>query len=124
MKEKYRVPGEVLLLMVLFVNSMGVEFMTKSGFGISAISSVPYVFSRVFTFLSFGTWNYIFQTMLVISLMVLSKRISAGYLVSFLVGVGFGKMIDFHSMWMAYLPTAFTLYISQQALFASAAVSV
>ena len=34
MKEKYRVPGEVLLLMVLFVNSMGVEFMTKSGFGI------------------------------------------------------------------------------------------
>lgn len=108
MKEKYRVPGEVLLLIVLFVNSMGVEFMTKSGFGISAISSVPYVFSRVFTFLSFGTWNYIFQTMLVISLMVLSKRISAGYLVSFLVGVGFGKMIDFHSMWMAYLPTAFT----------------
>ena len=39
MKEKYRVPGEVLLLMVLFVNSMGVEFMTKSGFGISAISA-------------------------------------------------------------------------------------
>jgi len=110
-REKHRVPGELLLITVLFINSMGVQFMTKSGFGISAISSVPYVFSNIFTFLSFGTWNYVFQTMLVISLMVLRKRVSAGYVISFAAGVVFGRMLDVHAVWMAVLPELFAFRV-------------
>ena len=48
--------------------------MLQSGSGISAISSVPYDFSEVFPKLSLGTWTYIFQGLLVITLMVLKKR--------------------------------------------------
>lgn len=48
--------------------------MLQSGSGISAISSVPYAFSEVFLKLSLGTWTYIFQGLLVITLMVLKKR--------------------------------------------------
>ena len=94
--EQKRLPGELALLLIIVINSLGVTFMTKSGFGISSISSVPYVFSQAFDFLSFGTWNYLFQTSLVVLLMVLSHKIQPVYLVSFLVGVGFGKMIDVH----------------------------
>ncbi|MCJ7854993.1 DUF6198 family protein [Lachnospiraceae bacterium NSJ-143] len=104
MKEKHRLPGELLLLTVLIINSMGVQLMTISGFGITAISSVPYVFSRLFPAISFGTFNYIFQTMLVISLMAMSRRISPGYIISFAAGFIFGKMLDVHALWMAYLP--------------------
>ena len=111
MKEKYKVPGEMLLAAVLVINSMGVQLMTKSGFGISAISSVPYVFSHVFDFISFGTWNYIFQSVLVFALMVVSKRVSAGYLISFAAGFVFGKFIDVHSAWVALLPTSFAFRV-------------
>lgn len=111
MKEKYKVSGELLLIIVLVVNSIGVQFMAKSGFGISAISSLPYAMSNVFTFISFGTWNYIFQTLLIAMLMILSRKISFGYLVSFFVGILFGKFIDFHSIWIQFLPELFVFRV-------------
>ena len=66
--------GEATLLLAIIINSIGVLLMLQSGSGISAISSVPYAFSEVFTKLSLGTWTYIFQGLLVITLMVLKRR--------------------------------------------------
>ena len=66
--------GEAALLLAIIINSIGVLLMLQSGSGISAISSVPYAFSDVFTKLSLGTWTYIFQGLLVITLMVLKRR--------------------------------------------------
>ena len=40
-KKKFHLAGEVALLIVLLINSLGVDLMSKSGFGISTISSVP-----------------------------------------------------------------------------------
>ena len=57
--------GELALLVVVLINSLGVVLMLYSGSGISAISSVPYAFSEVFTKVSLGTWTYIFQGLLV-----------------------------------------------------------
>jgi uncharacterized membrane protein YczE len=50
--------GEVALILAIIINSMGVLLMLQSGSGISAISSVPYAFSEVFTRLSLGKINY------------------------------------------------------------------
>ena len=102
--KKVRFSGEAALSIVLIINSLGVDLMTKSGFGISTISSVPLIFSTAFSFFSFGTWNYIFQTLLVITLMVLKKSFCPGYFFSFIVGLGFGKMIDVHNAWIQVLP--------------------
>ena len=44
-KKKFHLAGEVALLIVLLINSLGVDLMSKSGFGISTISSVPLVFN-------------------------------------------------------------------------------
>ena len=66
--------GELALLIVVLINSLGVVLMLQSGSGISAISSVPYAFSLVLPKLSLGTWTYIFQGLLVVSLMILQKR--------------------------------------------------
>lgn len=66
--------GEAMLLLAIMINSIGVLLMLQSGSGISAISSVPYAFSEVFPKLTLGTWTYIFQGLLVITLMVLKKR--------------------------------------------------
>lgn len=67
--------GEAALRLAIIINSIGVLLMLQSGSGISAISSVPYAFSEVFTKLSLGTWTYIFQGLLVITLMALKRRV-------------------------------------------------
>ncbi len=83
--------GEAALLLAIIINSIGVLLMLQSGSGISAISSVPYAFSEVFPKLSLGTWTYIFQGILVITLMVLKKRFVPSYLFSFVAGFTMGK---------------------------------
>lgn len=85
---KFHLPGEAPLLIVLLINPLAIDLMSKSVFGISTISSVPLILSTAFPVFSFGTWNYIFQTLLVITLMVLKRSFCPGYLFSFVVGIG------------------------------------
>ena len=103
--------GEAALIFAIIINSMGVLLMLQSGSGISAISSVPYAFSEVFPRLSLGTWTYIFQGLLVITLMVLKKRFVPSYLFSFVAGFLFGELMDVHELWITKLPLSIPLRI-------------
>lgn len=103
--------GEAALLVAIIINSIGVLLMLQSGSGISAISSVPYAFSEVFPGLSLGTWTYIFQGLLVITLMVLKKRFVPSYLFSFVAGFLFGEMMDINELWITRLPLSIPLRI-------------
>ena len=98
--------GELALLVVVIINSLGVVLMLHSGSGISAISSVPYAFSEVFPALSLGTWTYIFQGVLVLTLMILRRKFVPSYLFSFVVGFAFSEMLNVHKLWVDTLPTS------------------
>lgn len=98
--------GELALLVAVCINSFGVVLMLYSGSGISAISSVPFAFSEVFPKISLGTWTYLFQGLLVLSLMVMRKKFVPSYLFSFVVGFVFGELLDVHELWISVLPTA------------------
>lgn len=98
--------GEVALVLAVVINSFGVVLMLYSGSGISAISSVPFAVSEVLPQLSLGTWTYIFQGILVLSLMILRKRFVPQYLFSFVVGFAFGELLDIHELWINILPDA------------------
>lgn len=98
--------GELALLAVILINSLGVVLMLHSGSGISAISSVPYAFTDVFPKFSLGTWTYIFQGLLVLSLMIMRKKFVPPYLFSFVVGFAFSEMLDIHKEWVDALPTS------------------
>ena len=105
--------GEIALITAVTINSFGVVLMLYSAAGISAISSVPYAFSLVLPRLTLGTWTYIFQGVLILTLMIMRKKFVPQYLCSFIVGFVFGKMLDIHEMWIGALPTALpwrTLY--------------
>lgn len=102
--EKPILRGEAALALATIINSFGVVLMLYSGSGISAISSVPFAFSEVFPELSLGTWTYLFQGLLVLSLMVLRKRFVPQYLFSFVVGFVFGELLDVHELWVSILP--------------------
>lgn len=98
--------GEMALLVAVLINSFGVVLMLYSGAGISAISSVPFSFSEVLPRLSLGTWTYIFQGALVLSLMILKKRFVPMYLFSFVIGFAFGELLDVYEFWIDVLPTS------------------
>lgn len=98
--------GELALAVAVALNSFGVVLMLYSGSGISAISSVPYAFSEVFPFLSLGTWTYLFQGTLILTLMVLRRRFVVSYLFSFVVGFVFSQLLDVHEGWIDVLPTS------------------
>lgn len=97
--KKTLVRGELVLPVIVVMNSFGVVLMLYSGTGISAISSMTYALSEVLPVFSLGTWTYIFQSMLVLSLMILRKRFVPQYLLSFGVGFAFGLMMDVHKGW-------------------------
>ena len=98
--------GELILVLAVCINSLGVVLMLYSGAGISAISSVPFAFSEVFPKLTLGTWTYLFQGLLVLSLMVMRRRFVPPYLFSFVVGFAFSEMLDVHKIWVDTLPTS------------------
>ena len=105
-KKACRKYGELALLLAVCINSLGVVLMLYSGAGISAISSVPFAYSEVLPHLSLGTWTYLFQGLLILSLMILRKRFVPQYLCSFLVGFVFSELLDVHEAWIEILPTA------------------
>lgn len=103
--------GELALLIAVIINSFGVVLMLHSGSGISAISSVPYAFSLVLPKLSLGTWTYIFQGTLILTLMILRKKFVPSYLCSFIVGFAFSELLDVHKAWINILPQTLPLQI-------------
>lgn len=96
--------GELALVTAVLINSLGVVLMLYSGAGISAISSVPFAFSEALPHFTMGTWTYIFQGLLVLSLMILKKKFVPQYLFSFVVGFFFGEMLDMNELWIHVLP--------------------
>ncbi|MEI0611507.1 DUF6198 family protein [Brachyspira pilosicoli] len=102
------ISGELALIVVVFINSFSVVLMLYSGSGIPAISSVPYAFSEVIKKISLGTFTYIFQSSLVLILMILRKKFVVEYLFSFVVGFCFGKFVDIQSIWINHLPLTIT----------------
>ena len=103
--------GELALAVAVCINSLGVVLMLHSGSGISAVTSVPYAFSKVLPALSLGTWTYLFQGLLVLTLMLLRRRFVPAYLFSFVVGFCFGELVDIHTLWVDRLPQTIPLRI-------------
>ena len=90
MEQKKTLRGELALLAVVLLNSFGVVLMLYSGSGISAISSVP----------------YLFQGLLIFSLMLLRRKFVPAYLLSFLVGFAFSMMLDVYELGIGILPAS------------------
>ena len=104
MESKITFRGEAALVLAVIINSFGVVLMLYSGAGISAISGVPYAFSEVLPKLSLGTWTYIFQGLLVLTLMIMRKKFVTSYMFSFVVGFVFGELLVFYEWWIKILP--------------------
>ena len=104
--------GEITLIVIILINSLGVVLMLYSGVrDFCNIQCAVLRFHWCFQKISLGTWTYIFQGLLVLSLMILKKRFVPSYLFSFVAGFAFGKMVDIHEIWINTLPLTIPLRV-------------
>lgn len=96
----------VLLLISLFIMTVGVAVCVRSMLGSSVISTLPYVFETAgrqipgVPRLTIGQYTYIMNALLVVGqLCVLRSRFEAVQLFQLLVGFVFGSLIDIN-MWL------------------------
>lgn len=84
----------IKFILSLIIMGFGIALVTKSNLGTSAISSVPYVLSRVFN-LSFGTFTLFINTLyFFIQLIVLRKDFPKPQYLQIIVGPILGVFID------------------------------
>ena len=100
-RTKPSLPGEFLTIAAMVFNSFAVTLLIKADFGISAISSVPYVFSVAFPVLTNGIWNALIQCLWLILTMIAIKKFKPGYIFSFVLAFLFGFLLDFWADLMA-----------------------
>lgn len=85
----------VIFFVGLFVNSLGVSFVTKANLGTSPISSIPYVLSLNFP-MTLGNFTILFSLLLIgLQLIILRKNFKLEHALQIPISVAFGYFIDF-----------------------------
>lgn len=94
MKKNNLVRRYIVFVFGLFINSLGVAFVTKASLGTSPISSIPYVLSLKFT-PSLGVFTIYFSLFLILlQIIILGKKFKKIDLLQIPVSVLFGYFID------------------------------
>ncbi len=100
----------VLLLISLFIMTLGVALCVRSMLGSSVISTIPYVFENAGDRLDYvpnltiGQYTYILNAVLVLGqIAVLRKRFEAVQLFQLLIGFVFGTLIDVNMILTSWL---------------------
>lgn len=93
----------VIFVIGLFINSLGVSFVTKASLGTSPISSIPYVLSLNFPF-TLGQFTIFFSLLLiVIQLVILRRNFKPEHILQIPVSVIFGYFIDVTMALLAFI---------------------
>lgn len=88
----------LVFLIGLFINSLGVCFVTKANLGTSPISSIPYVFSLGFE-PTLGNFTILFSVLLIIlQIIILGRKFQVVQLIQIPVSIVFGYFIDYSMM--------------------------
>ena len=88
-------PGEIALLTAIFVASLAIALWTKASFGLGGLVTISYLLSFLFPGLSLGVWSYLFHGMLLIVLIICTRKFRLEYIFCFVVGMVNGYAIDF-----------------------------
>lgn len=91
---KKTLPGELFLLAGLLFCSLANAILIKADYGLTPLSSLPYVISLAFPLFSFGTWSAFIQCFWLVFTMAVIHKFKPGYLLSFVLAFLYGLMID------------------------------
>ena len=95
--EKKVLASELALAMGVMCNAIAVSLMIKSELGVSTISSVPVVLNEMFARVTIGSWNFLFQVVLVVVMALITRKF-LGYVFSIALALLFGYLLDFFEL--------------------------
>lgn len=104
MEEKKIILSESALTAGIVLDAAGVALITKSNFGITAVSALPYTLSQSFPVLTYGTWYYCFQVSLMLLLVLLTRKFKKDYIIAFVVGFLFSFVLDIAAFLFGFWP--------------------
>ena len=99
----------LMLLVGLFIMSIGVAFSIKAGLGTSPVSSVPYVLSLILQPMTVGETTIVVNCLLVLlQVLLLRRQFQLVQLIQVPVAIAFGYLTDF-AVWLlgALAPTTY-----------------
>lgn len=103
MTEQLTTKNIILLISGVLMTALAVTIYVVSNLGVSTVSSIPLVLNVTFPSISLGMTTIIFQAVLILILCML-YGLKVKYLVSMLLGVLFGTVVDvFFKVW-DYIP--------------------
>lgn len=108
--EKKVLASELALAMGVLCNAIAVSLMLKSELGVSTISSVPVVLNEMFAHVTIGSWNFLFQLVLVLVMALITRKF-LGYVFSIALALLFGYLLDFFELLFAGIDTTLLLRI-------------
>lgn len=108
MKKKLRFPAEAVWLLGVVLMAAGVACISKSNFGYSMVVAPAYLLyaklSPHLGWLTFGMTEYMFQGLLILLLIPVTRRFRPQYLLSFATAVIYGYLFDAMLRLAALLP--------------------
>jgi uncharacterized membrane protein YczE len=104
-------PCELSLLMGLLLVSFAVCLFIRSGYGVTVLASIPLMLSYVEPAMDFGTWNIVYQFVLICIAIAITRRPNLGYLISMAEGILFGIFLNLMKSLLSGLPYSFELSI-------------
>lgn len=109
-KTKEMIKRYVIFLIGLFINSLGVSFVTKASLGTSPISSIPYVLSLNFPF-TLGEFTIYFSILLILfQIAILGKDFKLDQLLQIPVSLAFGYFIDICMLLLGFVQPSTYLF--------------
>lgn len=105
-------PSELALLLGLVGNSFAVAVVAKSNLGLTTTSLVSFALHQALPAVTIGTWNYLIQCGFIAALILLLRRVKAGYVLCFVLAVVYGNLIDLFVLLLAPLPVTWPLRVS------------
>lgn len=104
-------PVELFYLLTLILDGFACAMLTTSSFGVSVLSSLPYVLSHIFTSISYGMFSFLVQVILLIILISITKQFKITYFMSFIVGFVYGVFLDMFMYLLSFIPLNIPLRI-------------
>ena len=99
---------ELAYVLGLIILPLGAAFMEAADFGLSMVVAPAYLLhlklSQIWPFFSFGMAEYVFQTGLLLLLVMVMRRFRWHFLLSIVTAVLYGIVLDFWIMLIAFMP--------------------
>ena len=94
MNKKLTLSSEFIYVFSVILLALAVAMVTAANFGVSMIVAPAYVFSRKFTFFTFGQAEYVVQSAVFIAMCIAVKKFRPVYLTAYFTCLFYGAVLD------------------------------